>query len=78
MSIVICEQCERQIDSDYDCDCFVGPPAGMCNAADQAKFTTVLCESCREAAYDNYQQYLAETGGGPTLQEQQQVAWRLK
>ncbi len=33
MSIVVCE-CGQYIDSDFDCDCFVGD--------------RILCEACRE------------------------------
>lgn len=31
-----------------------------------------------EAAYDRHQEWLMETGGGPTLQEQQQAAYKIK
>lgn len=37
-----------------------------------------ICESCRERAYDREQERLMETGGGPSLIEQQREAWRFK
>ena len=40
------------------------------------------CESCidnaNEAAYERHQEWLMETGGGPTLAEQQAEARKLK
>lgn len=43
MSIVLCDNCARTIDSDYDCDCFVNIKTRL----------TTLCKNCRELAYDN-------------------------
>ena len=37
-----------------------------------------ICESCRERAYDRDQERLMETGGGPSLIEQQRDAYRIK
>lgn len=39
---------------------------------------SVRCEGCREAAYDREQERLMECGPGPTLQEQQVAALRVK
>lgn len=62
MSIVTCEDCDEQIDSDFE-DCF---------EADG----TVLCDSCRdnrdEAAYDRQQTKLME-GPPDTRREDQQL-----
>lgn len=71
MSIVVCDHCDKYIDSDKDTDCF---PYAEFNKND----TTALCENCRERAYDAQQERLMETGGGPSLIEQQREAWRLK
>lgn len=70
MSMVICEHCDRHIDSDNDPDCFCADPWG----GNQS----IVCESCRERAYDDYQERLMETGGGPTLIEQQRAAYKIK
>lgn len=35
MSVVRCDQCDRQIDSDFDAECFMGD-------------TSTLCHVCRE------------------------------
>lgn len=43
MSIVICDNCQQQIDSDEDCDCFC-----FLRNKDAA-----LCRSCRENADDD-------------------------
>ncbi len=71
MSIVICDRCDCWIDSDDDGDCFIENPYN-------AKDTTVLCEPCRERAWDRQQEDLMEGGGGPSLLEQQQDAYRIK
>jgi hypothetical protein len=69
MSVVICEHCERLIDSDDDLHCFVDQPDGS---------TEIICGNCQEKAYDRHQENLMEGGGGPTLQEQQAAAMKLK
>ncbi len=71
MSVVTCDHCDHYIDSDEDGDCFIVNPY-------DAKDITTLCEPCREKAYDRYQEDLMETGGGPSLLEQQREAWKLK
>lgn len=43
MSMVMCERCDRMIDSDDDPDCFVENPGLPGSMGDQ-----VLCEWCRE------------------------------
>jgi hypothetical protein len=70
MSMVICDACEDPIDSDHDPACFIEEPWGTPIG--------ILCENCRESAAQLYQEGLMETGGGPTLQEQQQAAYRIK
>ena len=71
MSVVVCDHCETYIDSDKDCDCFIVNPYDLNDI-------TTLCEPCREKAYDRQQESLMETGGGPSLIEQQREAWNLK
>lgn len=69
MSMVICEHCDRFVDSDDEPHCFVDQPDGS---------TEVICENCQEAAYDRQQESLMEGGGGPSLLEQQQAAYKIK
>ena len=71
MSIVICDHCDCWIDSDEDAECFIENPYN-------SKDVTVLCEACRERAYEQFQEHLMETGGGPSLQEQQMAARKYK
>lgn len=71
MSIVVCEHCDRYIDSDYDADCFIENPY-------DSRDVTVVCEPCREAAWDREQERLMEDGPGPSLQDQQIAAMRFK
>lgn len=71
MSIVICDHCDRAIDSDFDCDCFIENPY-------DSKDTTVLCENCRERAWDRQQESLMENGPGPSLLDQQREAMKFK
>ncbi len=70
MSMVICERCDRAIDSDDDPGCFIDN-AGWC--ADE-----IACESCRERAYDAQQERLMAGDGPPTMQEQYMAAWKQK
>lgn len=71
MSMVNCDCCDRYIDSDDDGDCFIENPY-------DSKDTRIMCEPCRERAYDQQQESLMEGGGGPSLLEQQQAAYRQK
>lgn len=71
MSMVICEHCDRAIDSDDDPGCFIDNPY-------DSRDTTIVCEPCRESAYERQQERLMEDGPGPSLLQQQQAAWRLK
>jgi hypothetical protein len=70
MSMVICEHCDGPIDSDDDPGCFVDHE-GWCK-------DEIICEPCRERAYDQGQESLMEDGGGPSLIEQQRQAWNIK
>ncbi len=47
MSMVNCSECDKYIDSDFDCDCFVE----VGNMRRMHK-TIVLCEVCRDARND--------------------------
>jgi len=63
------------------CDCCGGyrPTTEIVHDEDYDEFICRQCiENRNEAAYDRHQEYLMETGGGPTLQEQAQAAYRLK
>lgn len=71
MSIVVCDHCDRYIDSDDDGDCFLENPY---NSRD----VTVLCEPCRENAWEREQERLMEDGPGLSLQDQQIAAMRFK
>lgn len=71
MSIVICEHCDSPIDSDDDPGCFIDNPY---NSRD----TTIVCEGCRERAYERQQESLMENGPGPSLLDQQREAMKLK
>jgi hypothetical protein len=73
MSMVICEDCERQIDSDDDPNCFV--ETGNMRRLHE---TTVLCENCRERRWDHEQERLMQEGPGPSLLEQQIEAMKFK
>jgi hypothetical protein len=57
MSMILCESCDRLIDSDDDPDCFVevGNMRRMTS-------TMVLCEPCRERMEDeiHYQQTMGD------------------
>lgn len=46
--------------------------------ATRASSTEFICETCQEAAYDRQQESLMEGGGGPSLLEQQQAAYKIK
>lgn len=71
MSMILCDKCDRAIDTDEDPDCFT-------------EFDSIRCESCREneaeAAYERFCEAFHD--GGDTsfksLQQQQIEARRLK
>ena len=66
---MICESCDEPINPADRYAVCTDPWGG--NA-------TVLCENCREAAYDRHQESLMESGGGPSLIEQQRQAYKIK
>lgn len=70
MTLHLCEHCEAQVDSKADPHCVCTDPWG--------RNPTIVCENCRERAYDAHQQSLMEGGGGPSLLEQQREAYRIK
>lgn len=64
---------------------YIGPrcdvcdrPADVINEDDD----TIMCNSCldnaAEAAWERYNEYLMETGGGPSLRDQQIAAQKFK
>lgn len=71
MSICVCDHCDAYIDSDFDAHCFIENPY---NSLD----VTILCEPCRERAWERQQEDLMETGGGPSLLDQQIAAIKYK
>ncbi len=68
--MVVCERCDNEINpvSDPYCRC-TDPWGGNLE---------IVCEPCREGAYDRHQEYLMEGGGGPSLIEQQRAAYNIK
>lgn len=65
----------------YDCDCCGEGhlKSELVHDADYEEFVCVSCiENRNEAAYDRHQEWLMETGGGPSLIEQQQAAYKIK
>ena len=66
---LICEHCDEPVSPADQYAICIDPWGG--NAE-------IVCESCRERAYDRHQEYLMETGGGPSLIEQQREAWKMK
>lgn len=68
--MVTCERCDRPIDGDADPHCFIDNE-GWCE-------NEIVCEPCRERAFDDHNERLVETGGAPSLIEQQREAWKLK
>lgn len=71
MSLIPCQRCDVFIDTDDDPGAFIENPYN-------SKDVEIVCEACRERAWDRQQEHLAETGGGPSLIEQQREAWKLK
>lgn len=65
MPTYFCDGCDATCDPAKDPHCL-------------GDFNTTLCENCRERAYDRHQERLMEDGGGPSLQEQAQAAYKIK
>lgn len=65
---MICERCDAPITNDPHCIC-TDPWGGN---------REIVCENCRERAYDAHQQSLMEGGGALSLIEQQRAAYRIK
>lgn len=64
MSMATCEHCDAPT-TNVVADPWGGNPA-------------FICEACCEHAYDRHQESLMETGGGPSLIQQQQDAHKIK
>ena len=69
MTTLTCEHCESEIDVAADPGCVVYDPSGA---------TDVMCENCRERAYDRWQEDAMAGDGPPSLVEQQRQAYRIK
>lgn len=63
---ITCEHCERDIDVATDPHCV------------QSMGQDVICEACRERAYDRWQESLMAGEGPVSLAEQQLAAWKIK
>jgi hypothetical protein len=55
--MIACDHCDQLIDSDDDPGCFI--PAPTCIPYDK-NLEQVLCEPCREAAWDRQQERAME------------------
>jgi hypothetical protein len=62
-----CEHCESEIDVAKDPHCVVYDPSGT---------TDVICEECRERAFDRWMSFVEDWP--PSLIEQQREAYRIK
>lgn len=51
---------------------------GFYNEAEDEYWCGSCVDNANEAAYERHQEWLIETGGGPSLAEQQAAAKRLK
>lgn len=71
MSMVNCEHCDCAINRDDDPGCF-------CDNPYDSRDTTIVCENCRERAYEQQQERLMEDGPGPSLLQQQIEAMKFK
>lgn len=60
MSMIECEHCTKMIDSDDDPGCFVeGPDYAPFNLRGAVR-TMIICEPCRELAYEQHQEHMEE------------------
>lgn len=50
----------------------------LCESCDAPITEGEHCADCQERSWDRYQESLMEGGGGPTLLEQQQAAYKIK
>jgi hypothetical protein len=51
MSLVVCEECDAYIDSDFDCECFVEVGRGG---------ERTLCERCRDKFFEELERQANE------------------
>lgn len=65
-----CEYCCESVDTERD-------PYAICTDP-WGDNMQVICETCRERAYDRHQESLMESGPGPSLRDQQIAAMRFK
>lgn len=57
MSMIVCDVCDRLIDSDDDPECFHTPPDYLpLTNAQRVAATVVMCEPCRESAWQKQQE----------------------
>ena len=70
MAMTECQYCCEAVDTERD-------PHAICTDPWGGNMQ-VICENCRERAYDAHQQSLMEHGPGPSLREQQIQAMRFK
>lgn len=64
-----CDHCESEIDVEKDPRCVVYDPSGA---------TDVICEACRERAWERFEEERMAGEGPPSFEEQQRAAYRIK
>ena len=62
----------------YICECCDAPCDPATDKYCLTDFNGVMCENCRERAYDRHQERLMEGDGPPSLIEQQRAAYKIK
>lgn len=68
---MICDHCDEPINVTADPHC-------RCVNPYDSRDVSIVCEGCRERAYERQQERLMEDGPGPSLLEQQREAMKLK
>ena len=70
VTLLECERCLEPVDTERD-------PYAICTDPWGGNME-VVCEVCRERAYDCHQESLMEGGGYPSLRDQQIAAMKFK
>ena len=69
LTTLTCDHCESEIEVEKDPRCVVYDPSGA---------TDVICEACRERAWDRWQESTLAGEEPPSLIEQQREAYMIK
>lgn len=56
MSMSLCDGCERLIDTDEDCECYVTVIVRNMDESIAAKKDECLCEHCRDAGWNEIEE----------------------